>query len=125
MYDYRPLKTIATVKFHDIVTGADVRQGRVLRLFIRDGSHVDIFYSPRERNRNYAYHWERRMLDGTIYRHDNVPDGNWAHLKTFPKHCHEGQENRVRESSLSDDPESAIREFLTVVRERLSSNVTE
>jgi hypothetical protein len=76
MYDYRPLKTIATIEFHDIVIGADVRQDRVLRLFIRDGSYVDIFYSPRERSRKYAYHWERRMLDGTIYRHDNVPDGN-------------------------------------------------
>ncbi len=58
---------------------------------------------------------------GTIYRHDNVPDGRWASVLTFPKHCHDGQEDRVCESSLSDDPERAIREFLTIVRDRLST----
>lgn len=120
MYDYRPLQTIATVEFHDIVTDTVVLRDRTLRLLIRDGSYVDIFYSPRESRRKYAYHWERRLIDGTIYRHDNVPDGRWTSVPTFPKHCHDGQEDHVRESGLSDDPERAIREFLTIVRDRLS-----
>lgn len=120
MFDYRPLKTIAITEFSDIIAGADILQGRVLRLFVRNGSYTDIFYSTRSPTRRYAYHWEHRMIDGTLYRHDNVPDGAWASVKTFPKHYHDGSEDQVRESDLSDTPEEAIRAFLFFVREKLT-----
>jgi uncharacterized protein DUF6516 len=41
-----------------------------LRLEIIDGSIVDIYVSVTGK---YSYHWERRMVDGTLYRHDNAP----------------------------------------------------
>jgi hypothetical protein len=35
-----------------------------------DGSYLDVWFSRKFPGR-YAYHWERRHVDGSIYRHDN------------------------------------------------------
>jgi len=43
----------------------------------------------------------------------------WKYVKTFPKHFHNGSEENVVESNISDTPEEAIREFLTFVRNTL------
>jgi len=88
-----------------------------LRLDIVDGSLLDVFISVSGR---YSYHWERRLTsEGDLYRHDNAPHHRWHHVATFPKHFHEGTESTVVESHISDDPESAIREFLTFARHKL------
>lgn len=52
----------------------------------------------------------------TIHRHDNAPHFKWNYLKTFPKHFHNGREDNVIESHISDNPEEAIWEFLLFVR---------
>ena len=39
--------------------------------------------------------------------------------KTFPKHLHDGSEERVVESFISDVPEEALRQFLAFVRDKL------
>jgi len=57
------------------------------------------------------------VIKGTIYRHDNAP--HYKEIKTFPKHFHEGREENVKESHLSDNYEKAIRELLTFVKEKL------
>ena len=57
------------------------------------------------------------MVDGTIHRHDNLPDREARNLSTFPKHFQEGSEENIRVSRISDDPGEAIRQFLTFVRE--------
>jgi hypothetical protein len=49
-------------------------------------------------------------------RHDNIPHAKWKFVKTFPKHFHNGSEENVIESNISDNPEKAIREFLKFVR---------
>lgn len=67
----------------------------------------------------YAYYWERRAIDGTIFRHNNLPDRDAKKLKTFPKHFHYKREEIVKESELSDLPEEALRSFLQFARERL------
>lgn len=38
---------------------------------------------------------------------------------TFPKHCHDGLQEKVIESNLSNIPMQAIREFLVLVRKRI------
>ncbi len=73
MYDYLRLKRIAEVEFPDIVVEAEIIRQRKLRIIIIDSSYIDIFYSPSSANRHFAYHWERVFLDGTFYRHDNIP----------------------------------------------------
>ncbi len=88
-----------------------------LRLDIVDGSFLDAFLSISGR---YAYHWERRFTPGKdLYRHDNAPHNKWRYVSTFPKHFHNGSENNVAESHISDDPENALHEFLTFVRHTL------
>jgi len=91
-----------------------------LRLTIVDGSVVDCFWAP---SGKYSYHWNRRAIDGSIFRYDNAPHARWAHVRTFPKHFHNGSEEArdVKESTISDDPIEAIREFLGFVRNRLAT----
>jgi len=117
MYDYRALIAIAEVEFSDLVDHVD-DLGRKIRLYLKDGSYVDVWYSVRSKIQRYAYHWERVQY-GTIYRHDNIPDGEWMSVPTFPKHCHDGSYENVAESHLSDDPRWAMREFLRLVRDKL------
>lgn len=100
MFDYQHLETIAQVEFANIVLAIELIRKRKLRLFLIDSSFVDIFYSPDPQKQFFAYHWERTHIDGTIYRHDNVPDGKWENISSFPKHFHDGYYENVRESDI-------------------------
>ena len=84
-----------------------------VRVLFTDGSFLDIYWSPSGR---YSLHYERRHIDGTLYRHDNAPHEKHRHIKTFPRHYHEGSEDNVRESHLPSDPVEAVREFLKTIR---------
>ncbi|MDX9993289.1 MAG: DUF6516 family protein [Anaerolineales bacterium] len=114
------LREIAEIEFADIVSDAIFTDINELRIILHDGSFVDIWFSLKLKGR-YSYHWERRAIDGTIYRHDNAPHSRWESVGTFPRHFHNGNEMNVVESSLNLDPPQAIREFLIFVREKLSS----
>jgi hypothetical protein len=50
---------------------------------------------------------------------DNAPHKRWRHVATFPSHFHDGSEDNVVESHISNDPEGAVREVLTFVRNKL------
>ena len=113
----RELAEIAEREFPDIVEFTEVTHK--LRIFIVDGSFVDVWLS--ERLNRYAYHWEKRHIDGKIFRHDNIPHARWKYVKTFPKHFHNVSEESVVESNISDKPEKAIREFLDFVRNEIKS----
>lgn len=121
---YKTLADIARREFGDVVVNTQMLtlptgDPLKLRLDIVDGSLLDIYLSVSGR---YSYHWERRLTDaGDLYRHDNAPHQKWRHVTTFPKHFHNGSENNVIDSHLSDDPETAIREFLTFARRTLLS----
>ncbi|MBU1749711.1 MAG: hypothetical protein KKA73_18660, partial [Chloroflexi bacterium] len=110
---------IAQVEFADIVLEALILDINELRIILSDGSFVDVWYSLKLPDR-YSYHWERRALDGTIYRHDNAPHKRWQSIATFPGHFHDGSETDVVESHISQNPEKALREFLILVRERIA-----
>lgn len=119
---YNELARIAREEFPDIVNAVQVFHRRAatplkLRLFIRDGTFMDIWLS-RDISR-YAYHWEQRAVRGLIHRHDNAPDH--PEISTFPRHFHDGREDVVKPSDISGDPPTALREYLTFVRERLQS----
>ena len=121
---YRALRTIALNEFADVVVNARIvslptGDPLKLRLDIVDDSLLDVFISISGR---YSYHWERRLTSrGDLYRHDNAPHGRWRHVATFPKHFHDGSDSNVVESHISDDPENAMREFLTFTRHKLLS----
>ena len=119
---YRALQQIAQREFADIVLDAQVLtlptgDAHKLRLDILDGSLLDVFISTSGR---YSYHWERRLTPaGDLYRHDNAPHKKWRNVTTFPRHFHNGSEDLVVASHISDNPHQAVREFLTFVRRKL------
>ena len=109
------LREIAEVEFADIVESAYSPDLNELRIVLVDGSFIDLWFSLKLESR-YSYHWERKAIDGKIYRHDNAPHKRWQEVKTFPKHFHERRETQVVESYISDKPEEALRGFLGFVR---------
>jgi hypothetical protein len=112
------LKDIAEIEFSDIVEDVIITDINELRIILVDGSFVDIWYSLKLKGR-YSYHWERKHLDGLIYRHNNAPHNKWQDIQTFPKHFHNGDEEKVIESYISEEPEKALKEFLLFIKEKL------
>jgi hypothetical protein len=115
LVDIERLRQIAEVEFVDIVVEAVIPDINELRIILTDGSFVDVWFSLKLQGR-YSFHWERRALDGKIYRHDNAPHKRWESVATFPRHFHDGSETNVSASYLSEVPEQALREFLAFVR---------
>lgn len=118
--DTKKLKEIAEVEFSDIIEDVILTDINELRIILIDGSFIDVWFSLKLKGR-YSYHWERKFMDGYIYRHDNAPHKRWENIATFPKHFHDGDEDKVVQSHISDKPEEAIREFLEFVRKKIKS----
>jgi len=114
---YRRLSQLALSDFADIVEATKIVEGK-LRILLMDGSFIDVWLSLKKKG-VYAYHWERRAIDGTIYRHNNLPDKAARRLKTFPKHFHNRTEQVVVESDITDDPVEAVKSFLKFARDLL------
>jgi hypothetical protein len=113
--DVERLREIATVECADIVVQAFIPDINELRAVLTDNSVVDVWFSLKLQGR-YSFHWERRAIDGKIYRHDNAPHKRWELVATFPRHFHNGSESAVTDSQISEVPKDALREFLTFVR---------
>lgn len=116
--DAERLKEIAEIEFSDIVEDVIITDVNELRIILVDGSFLDIWYSLKLKGR-YSYHWERRHLDGLIYRHNNAPHVRWQKVETFPKHFHNGDEEKVIESYINDEPEEALKEFFLFIKRKL------
>lgn len=114
MTDLSKLKRIVDIEYNDITMNSSIHHDK-LRVPIRDGSIVDIWFSKKMPG-SFSYHWERRQIDETIDRHDNFPGPRWKEVATFPKHFHNGSQNRVHESEINNDPASGVREFMDFVR---------
>jgi len=108
---YNNLKEIADSEYGDIIRESEVvlsytGRAKKLRLKLIDSTFIDVWYTLEG---DYSFHWEQRNLRELIYRHDNAPHKRWANVKTFPKHCHDGFQENVIESNLSNIPVQAIR----------------
>jgi hypothetical protein len=84
-----------------------------VRIIMVDGSFLDVYWSPTGR---YSLHYERRHVDGRVYRHDNAPHPRHRGVPTFPKHYHKGSEGNVVESRSPDEPVEAVERFLEEIR---------
>lgn len=116
------LDAIALSEYRDVVEMVEsilspAGRMRKLRVYLLDGSFVDVWYSLKG---DYSFHWERRFINGSLYRHDNAPHAQWRYVPTFPKHFHNGREDNVESSFISDSPEEAWRDFLDFVRGKLA-----
>ena len=112
------IQRIAEVEFAAIVVQADLL-GAKLRVLLTDTSYVDVWLS-RKLGGRFGFHWERRHLDGHIYRFDNFPDTNWSGVSTFPFHFHHGEQDAVLASPFTVEPEQGFREFMTFVQQTMS-----
>lgn len=122
MVDLVALTDIAREEFADIVVDI-YRIDAKLRMLLSDGSYIDFWWSEVQEGR-FAHHWNRQHLDGTIHRHDNSPHGKWRHIRTFPQHYHREREDTVTESSLPQEPQEAVRAFLTFCRQMMHTGAT-
>jgi hypothetical protein len=111
----KKLANIAEIEFADIVIGYEIIEGK-LRLYIVDESFLDVWFSRQIEGR-YAYHWERRHLDETIYRWDNARHEAWKNVSTFPHHFHNRVDDDVSENFLSKEPSEAIKFILEFIRD--------
>ena len=118
LVDIEQLREIAEAEFADIVIEAFAPDINELRIMVSDSSFVDVWFSLKLPGR-YSYHWERRAIDGRVYRHDNAPHKRWQSVATFPCHFHDGSETNVIESHVSEIPAEALRDFLTFVRDQV------
>ncbi|MCL0065925.1 DUF6516 family protein [Dehalococcoidia bacterium] len=118
---YGELSHIAEDEFPDLVLHYQILPGK-LRLYIVDGSYLDIWFSRKFEGR-FAYHWERRIVDGRIYRYDNRSHEELKHMRGFPKHFHDGSDEKISESQFSEDPKEVLREFLQIARKELANRV--
>jgi len=117
---YQALVVLAYTKFHAVViktkfVGGTPANPDKLRLFITDGSFLDIWLSS---DGDYSYHWERRGQSGEIFRWDNAP--HHAHISTFPDHFHKGDAQTVTKSELSSSPQVALHQILTFIQQKVS-----
>lgn len=109
--DLAHLARIAITEFADIVIATTVVRDK-LRVLLTDGSFVDFWWSAKIPGR-FAHHWERTHVDGTIYRHDNMPHPRWQFVASYPQHYHEESYEHVVDSlSPSEPPEVVLRAFL-------------
>lgn len=114
---YRRIRVVVEDEFSDIALLVEEVFGKV-RVHLIDGSYLDVWLSRRIPGR-FAYHWEHRHVDGGLHRHDNRPHEHLKHMKTFPKHLHDGSEENVVESGIPDEPTEAVRFFLSFIRRKL------
>jgi hypothetical protein len=110
------LRDIAEIEFADIVTDVVFTDINELRIMFIDGSFLDVWRSLKLEGR-YSYHWERRFVDGSIYRHDNAPHMRWENVPTYPKHFHNGTEDNVIPSDIANDPALGLRQVLSFAKE--------
>jgi len=120
--DTEKLEEIAEIEFGTIVEDVLITDINELRIVLIDESYIDLWFSLKLRGR-YSYHWERKFINGSIFRHDNAPHMRWKDITTFPKHFHNGSEDIVISSRISDNPELALKEFLTFVSEHIKKEL--
>jgi hypothetical protein len=104
-------------RYGDIVAAVEtvgVGTAQKTRFVLTDGSYIDVQFSASGR---YSYHWERRHVDGTLYRFDNAP--HHFDVATFPHHLHDGSEGKVVESRISASPDEAVPQVLDFARIKL------
>jgi len=109
---------IAEVEFTAIVVQADIL-GAKLRVLLTDASYVDVWASRTLQGR-FGFHWERRHLDGRVYRYDNFPDTNWSGVSTFTFHFHNGDQDTVIAAPFALTLEQGFREFMAFVQRTMT-----
>ena len=92
-----------------------------LRIVLKDKSFIDIRMSQKINNR-FDFHWERREINGNIFRYDNFPDVRFKNLKSFPEHFHYKKENKAIEAKFSKSSKQGFKDFMNFARDYLKKH---
>ena len=111
----KEIRFIIEDQFLDIVIEILEPSPEKLRLILKDKSFIDLRVSQKIKNR-FDFHWERRNINGTIYRYDNFPNTKFRKFKTFPYHFHKKREDKVVESPFGKKLPVALTDFMEFVR---------
>ncbi len=111
------LRELVISLYPEIIIDVEIVYGK-LRIHLIDESFIDVWISRKLSNR-YAIHWERRHVDGTIYRWDNTPHEIHRHISTFPHHFHEGQDHIVKPFHYPENIVEALKEVLKYVKKKI------
>ena len=111
------LVRIAEVEFAAVIIGVQALEPK-RRIFLSDGSFIDVWLSIRFPDR-FGFHWERRHLDGRLFRYDNFPDPAWNTAATFPFHFHDGSEDHVVPAPFPVGVPDGFRAFMAFIAARI------
>ena len=111
------IRIIVEDRFLDVVEEILELSFEKIRLILEDSSFVDIRVSRKVKNR-FDFHWERRHVDGTIYRYDNFPDTKFKKLTTYPYHFHDKNEGAAKSSPFRLKLPYAFIDFMEFVRRK-------
>lgn len=112
------LLRVAEIEFRDIVKDTTL-MGTKGRIILVDGSFMDVFLSQKLKDK-FGFHWERREIDGSLYRYDNFPDMNWQNIATYPHHFHDGADEKVESAFFPKKPMEGFRDFMNFVRKKIT-----
>ena len=119
MEKFAAFARIAEVEFSDIALSTQ-DLGHKLRVYLKDKTFVDFFYTTKLNTQRFSIHWERTHVDELIYRLDNTPDRKWRKVVTFPIHFHNKTYNQVGTAPFSMDQKTSLeiifRRFLGFVK---------
>lgn len=123
MEKFAALARIAEVEFADIVLSTQ-DLGHKLRVYLKDKTFIDLFYTTKLKTQRFSIHWERMHIDGSIYRLDNTPDKKWHKVAMFPIHFHKKLYEQVEAAPFPIDQrgsmESIFRKFLQFVKDHIA-----
>jgi hypothetical protein len=117
MVDLDDIQRIAKIEYGDIVECAE-RIGHKLRILLKEGSFIDVYLTEELKNK-FGFHWERRVINGELFRYDNYPDPEWKKTRSFPYHFHNGSQEKVEASPFSVELPQGFRDFMNFVRKRI------
>ena len=110
------IERMILVELKNIIRSSKITRNK-LRFTFADQSFLEIFKSNNIINR-WAFHWERKHVDGMIYRHDNVPHKSWKKIESFPWHYHFKFEENVIKSDFSNDIIQNVQKLIIIIKER-------
>jgi hypothetical protein len=117
IFNFSEVSEMVINNYGNIVTDIVELEINSFRILLIDESYLHVWHSLKLEDK-YSYHWERKGIDNTVYRHDNAPHLKWKKILTFPKHFHNRTEENVEESYISDVPIEAIFEFLDFIQKK-------
>lgn len=124
MEKFTEFARIAEIEFADIVLSTQYL-GHKLRIYLKDKSFIDFFYTTTLKKQRFSLHWEKSHTSGDIYRIDNAPDKKWAKVDSFPIHFHNKKYDNVEPSPFVIDRKTSLetifKSFFHLAQKQLGS----